>query len=196
MHRVREFHIAVFSAAFAAALLTGVAIGATASNGESKQNVTTVIRSLPDVSEGDLPSAEADPVAAPAGPASGEEINWNVLAGGGQISGTSASFILGSSLGQTAVGMGSSSTKAVNHGFWQNFTAGGVQCVPGDADASGNSDIDDVVYLITYIFGGGPPPVPDACCGDANGSGNVDIDDAVYLIAYIFSGGPPPVAAC
>jgi hypothetical protein len=35
-------------------------------------------------------------------------------------------------------------------------------CVPGDADESGAVDIDDVVYLIEYIFAGGPPP-EDAC---------------------------------
>ncbi len=36
----------------------------------------------------------------------------------------------------------------------------GVEC--GDVDGSGFIDIDDVVYLINYIFGGGPPPCPDA----------------------------------
>ena len=61
----------------------------------------------------------------------------------------------------------------------------------GDADGSGEVDIDDVVYLIAYIFSGGPAPVPYAA-GDADCSGDVDIDDVVYLIAYIFSGGPPP----
>jgi len=69
-------------------------------------------------------------------------------------------------------------------------------CVPGDANGSGNIDIDDVVYLIAYIFGGGPAPVPYLCCGDANASCNIDIDDAVYLISYIFGGGPAPVASC
>ena len=57
-------------------------------------------------------------------------------------------------------------------------------------------DIDDVVYLIAYIFSGGPAPVPYASAsGDANCScvePAVDIDDVVYLIAYIFSGGPAP----
>jgi hypothetical protein len=63
--------------------------------------------------------------------------------------------------------------------------------VNGDADRSGGVDIDDVVYLISYIFSGGPPPdPPDA--GDANCSYDLDIDDVVYLIAYIFSGGPEP----
>jgi hypothetical protein len=63
--------------------------------------------------------------------------------------------------------------------------------VPGDADGSGDVDIDDVVYLIEYIFSGGPAPDPIES-GDGDCSGSVDIDDAVYLILYIFSGGPPP----
>jgi hypothetical protein len=72
----------------------------------------------------------------------------------------------------------------------------GISCTAGDADGSGNVDIDDVVYLIAYIFSSGPEPIPGICCGDADGSSNVDIDDVVYLIAYIFSGGPPPIASC
>jgi hypothetical protein len=63
----------------------------------------------------------------------------------------------------------------------------------GDANDSGGCDIDDVVYLIAYIFSGGPPPTPcTVTSGDANCSCKVDIDDVVYLIAYIFSGGPAP----
>ncbi len=61
----------------------------------------------------------------------------------------------------------------------------------GDADASGGVDIDDIVYLIAYIFSGGPPPEPLEV-GDVDCSGGVDIDDVVYLIAYVFSGGPVP----
>ncbi len=61
----------------------------------------------------------------------------------------------------------------------------------GDADGSGAVDIDDVVYLINYIFAGGPAPDPLAT-GDANCSGDVDIDDVVYLINYIFGGGHEP----
>jgi hypothetical protein len=68
-----------------------------------------------------------------------------------------------------------------------------VKC--GDADASSGVDIDDVVYLIAYIFTGGPGPIPYEAA-DADCSGGVDIDDVVYLIAYIFSGGPPPCDGC
>ncbi|MCK4656196.1 MAG: hypothetical protein KAT85_04170 [candidate division Zixibacteria bacterium] len=61
----------------------------------------------------------------------------------------------------------------------------------GDVDGSGSIDIDDVVYLVNYIFTGGPAPNP-YYVGDANCSIDIDIDDVVYLITYIFSGGYDP----
>jgi hypothetical protein len=63
--------------------------------------------------------------------------------------------------------------------------------VCGDADGSLDVDIDDAVYLISYIFAAGPAPDPLES-GDADCSGEADIDDVVYLIAYIFSGGNSP----
>ncbi|MBU1319238.1 MAG: choice-of-anchor D domain-containing protein [candidate division Zixibacteria bacterium] len=68
--------------------------------------------------------------------------------------------------------------------------------VCGDADGSTAIDIDDVVYLIAYIFASGPEPIPLVCVGDADGAAGVDIDDVVYLITYIFAGGPAPVSNC
>jgi hypothetical protein len=75
-----------------------------------------------------------------------------------------------------------------------DFTVASLECATsgcGDADGSGALDIEDVVYLIAFIFSDGPPPEP-LNDGDVDCSGNVDIDDVVYMIAYIFSGGPPP----
>jgi hypothetical protein len=73
----------------------------------------------------------------------------------------------------------------------------GCDLIIADADASGMIDIDDVVYLITYIFTGGFAPAPHAVAsGDANCDCAVDIDDVVYLIAYIFVGGPLPQCTC
>jgi serine protease AprX len=63
--------------------------------------------------------------------------------------------------------------------------------VHGDANHDGTIDISDVVYLISYIFSGGPEPSPKAA-GDSDCSGTIDISDAVYLISYIFSGGSAP----
>jgi hypothetical protein len=61
----------------------------------------------------------------------------------------------------------------------------------GDADNSHYCDIDDVVFLISYIFAGGEPPVTPPN-GDADGSETIDIDDPVYLINYIFQAGDKP----
>jgi hypothetical protein len=63
--------------------------------------------------------------------------------------------------------------------------------VCGDATGEGAVDIDDVVFLIAYIFSGGPPPDPLES-GNADCMSGVDIDDVVWLIAYIFSGGNAP----
>ncbi len=63
----------------------------------------------------------------------------------------------------------------------------------GDANGSGGIDIDDIVYLITHVFQGGPAPTPyPIASGDANCDCAVDIDDIVYEIAHVFQGGPPP----
>lgn len=67
--------------------------------------------------------------------------------------------------------------------------------VCGDADSSGLVTISDAVYLINYIFAGGPPPMP-LLSGDADCNGLVTISDAVYLINFIFGGGPAPCADC
>jgi len=67
--------------------------------------------------------------------------------------------------------------------------------VCGDADGSDTVDIDDVVFLIGYIFSSGAPPDPVAS-GDADCSSEIDIDDVVYLIQYIFGGGDQPCADC
>ncbi|MGB5136926.1 MAG: choice-of-anchor B family protein, partial [Candidatus Zixiibacteriota bacterium] len=67
--------------------------------------------------------------------------------------------------------------------------------VCGDADNSGVITISDAVYLISYIFSGGPAPNPSES-GDPNCDGSTNISDAVYLINYIFAGGPAACAMC
>lgn len=61
----------------------------------------------------------------------------------------------------------------------------------GDADGNESVDIDDIVYLISYIFSDGPAPDPIEA-GEADCSGEIDIDDVVYIINYVFAGGPAP----
>jgi hypothetical protein len=61
----------------------------------------------------------------------------------------------------------------------------------GDCNGDGTINVSDVVYLINYLFIGGPAPVPLAA-GDVNCDRIVNVSDVVYLINYLFIGGPPP----
>jgi hypothetical protein len=86
----------------------------------------------------------------------------------------------------------------VNHydqaGNESGFTTGNfdyIEYLCGDADGDLAINISDAVYLINYIFKGGPAPNPLEA-GDVNLDGAVNVADAVYLINYIFKGGPPP----
>jgi len=61
----------------------------------------------------------------------------------------------------------------------------------GDTNGDGIINSADVVYLINYLFKGGPAPVPMEA-GDCNCDGIINSADVVYLINYLFKGGPPP----
>ncbi|MFH0971236.1 MAG: dockerin type I domain-containing protein [Candidatus Micrarchaeota archaeon] len=68
---------------------------------------------------------------------------------------------------------------------------GGMAQFCGDANGDSGVNVGDAVYLISYIFKGGPVP-PDMSLADANADCSVNVGDAVYLISYIFKGGPSP----
>jgi hypothetical protein len=72
--------------------------------------------------------------------------------------------------------------------------------IRGDINHSGSGpDIADLVYLVSYMFQGGPTPPCSSSPGyydeaDVNGSSSgPDIADLVYLVSYMFQGGPAPV---
>lgn len=64
----------------------------------------------------------------------------------------------------------------------------------GDANDDASVNIGDPVYVINYVFKGGPPPVCRAE-GDPNADCAINIGDAVDLINFIFKGGPAPVCS-
>jgi Metallo-peptidase family M12/Dockerin type I domain len=70
----------------------------------------------------------------------------------------------------------------------------GVGCclIPGDANNDSSTNIADVTFLITRIFGAGPAP-NCADQADANGDNSVNIGDVTFLIARIFSDGAAPI---
>jgi len=131
---------------------------------------------------------------APAAPTAGEEINWQVISQG-VTDGGSASYQLGGTLSQTAIGFGTSASYNLESGFWQEF---GKPYACGNANEDGVVDIGDVVYIINYLFRQPwPPPQPYMCVGDANNDNVVDIGDVVYIINYLFrQPWPPPDPDC
>jgi uncharacterized repeat protein (TIGR01451 family) len=65
------------------------------------------------------------------------------------------------------------------------------RAICGDCDADGLVRVSDIVYLVEYIFAGGPAPAKPSG-GDVDCNFIVNIADAVYLVNYVFSSGPAP----
>jgi hypothetical protein len=61
----------------------------------------------------------------------------------------------------------------------------------GDVTEDGVVDAADIVYLLNYLFVGGPAPVPYSE-GDVNCDGIIDAADVVFLLNYLFINGPEP----
>lgn len=66
----------------------------------------------------------------------------------------------------------------------------------GDMDGSLGFNFLDQIYLVDYLFRGGPPPFPDMHFGDADCDGSVRVLDLTYLIDYFYRGGPLPISPC
>jgi hypothetical protein len=79
-------------------------------------------------------------------------------------------------------------------GTWstQTFSFYVPSCMPGDANADAKANVTDVIYLINYLFKGGPPPQPILTCGDIQCDGKVNVSDVIFMINYLFKGGPAP----
>lgn len=170
----------------------------------TKQQTEPTTKSVP--SPKTVPTIQDAPQIAPINPSpsdsrAGEQINWQVLATGGGMS-TMGSMMLSSTIGQTVAGRSTMGSLTLNSGFQQNFATGGsgTCCIPpmrGDINYDGAEllDISDLLYLIDFMFTGGPAAV----CheeADVNGDGAelLDISDLIYLVDYMFRSGPEPPA--
>jgi hypothetical protein len=74
-------------------------------------------------------------------------------------------------------------------GIYAAFT---TALLRGDVNSDRKLTVSDVVYLINYLFKGGPAPVAGLLIGDVNCDGRASVADVVYLINYLFKGGPKP----
>jgi hypothetical protein len=61
----------------------------------------------------------------------------------------------------------------------------------GDADGNGVVNVSDAVYLLEYVFAGGPAPLFTEL-GDVDCDGQVNVSDIVYLVKYVFGRGEAP----
>jgi hypothetical protein len=83
-----------------------------------------------------------------------------------------------------------------------------ISVLAGDANASGNYTLGDIIAIVNYIFNkSGCVPTPTCwlsgllCRGDWNGDGNVSLSDVIRGVNYIFNKpngpwNPVPVGAC
>ncbi len=123
-------------------------------------------------------------------PAAGEEINWQVISSGG-TRGTSPNFVLNGTVGQTAVGFGSSTNYGLSHGFWQEFGGGCCIGIRGnvDGDPGDATNVADLTFLVDFLFFEGPAP-PCFEEGDVDASGAINVADLTYLVDFLFFEGP------
>jgi hypothetical protein len=85
---------------------------------------------------------------------------------------------------------------------WENIASGAganpsgpvlKQFHRGDPNDDGTINITDGIYILNFLFLGGPPPT----CREAanpNDDATVNITDGIYVLNFLFLGGPPPTA--
>jgi Dockerin type I domain len=61
----------------------------------------------------------------------------------------------------------------------------------GDANGNGLVNIQDVTYIINFLYRHGPAPNPSQAA-DVNGNGIINIQDMTYLVNFLYRGGPAP----
>ena len=67
--------------------------------------------------------------------------------------------------------------------------------IPGDLNYDELVDIDDLVYVVDYMFRGGPP-TPEPKSMDIDGNCVFDLNDLMYIVDYQFRGGLEPRCTC
>ncbi len=119
-----------------------------------------------------------------------------ISAGGSTMSPAGKMFLTGA-LGVTPAGTVTAEKMTLHQGFIAQLNGLGGSCcsVAGDANTDYNTNIGDAVFLINYVFKGGPAPSCPAAA-DANADCSLNVGDSVFLINFIFKGGPSPACGC
>ncbi|MDH4222650.1 MAG: dockerin type I repeat-containing protein [candidate division Zixibacteria bacterium] len=75
------------------------------------------------------------------------------------------------------------------------FYIGEQNIPPGDVNQDGDATVSDVVYLINYLFKGGPEPA-HLPSGDVNLDCDVTVSDVIYFINFLFKSGKSLELGC
>jgi len=68
-----------------------------------------------------------------------------------------------------------------------------AEFICADADASGDINVADLIYLVNFLFFGGPPPQPMASGNvDCQGGESPNVADLTYFVTFMFFDGPAP----
>lgn len=70
-----------------------------------------------------------------------------------------------------------------------------LEYICGDANNDGVPNISDAVWMLNFVFLGGPPPIP-LNSAEVNCDGVANVSDVVWLLNYIFFPGAPGPCDC
>jgi len=79
---------------------------------------------------------------------------------------------------------------------WRRFLYGALHqqgYYRGDVNKDGKLNVTDVIYLVNYLFKGGPKPIEFVDQGNVNNDANTNVADVIYIVNYLFKGGPAPI---
>lgn len=82
-------------------------------------------------------------------------------------------------------------TLQVAEGYSYDFNLQVGPYLSGDANFDQQVNLGDAIYILNYLFRGGPLPTP-FISGDVNCDDEVNISDAIFLLNYLFREGPSP----
>ena len=78
-----------------------------------------------------------------------------------------------------------------------NFaTAVCLVTMTGDVNTDANHTSADIIYLVNFVFKGGPAPLPCPAAGDVDCSLSVTSADIIYMVNFVFKGGVAPCDIC
>jgi hypothetical protein len=178
MNNIRLLTVFLIAVALFAVLLAQAHSDRQTQPGKINQKAVTKIEPLP----------TTVPQRAPViGSRQGYQMVTDVLDGfGGESESDSYKMPVSSGGQPSAIGLSESDSYGVEAGF---VYASRVR--RGDVNVDEIVNLGDVVYLIGYLYRGGPEPCPTEA-GDVTRDGIVNLGDVVFLISYLYRGGPPP----